>query len=340
MKRAILTPLLLSSTLAGCSTILLDPIDNSAGGGPTTSSAVTTVTTGTGTSSPGRYALALNGSDVPPHSLTWNGDFAAPWSNPDNLVLFLSNVDLGCAAPALSSTTCGAGQWQTILVIPPELVHVGVIDLRHPSIGVYELLYDASCNQALGSGNGFWGTLEIVEMPSDHVTFALRDSGGSGHPPANGDYLAHRCTPPPPEAAPKPAFAIRAKDLPADSTISASDPDALVITATTRAETCATAFSPLTCADAERLTVVLPPAKVGVGPVSFQDPTLSARYTVSATQGSPACPEANGALTDGTLDVRTLDASGLSFHLTGTFTPITDFPLFEVDGLYAASMCP
>jgi hypothetical protein len=339
MKRSLTATLLLLATTYGCSTIVLDPIGGS-GGGDTTGG---TTVTGSSSGSSGANALALNGGDLEPQSLTWNGAIGAPWSNADNLVLFFSSAPQACASPAFPTDCSMLGYWQTILVIPPELDHVGVVDLRHPAIGVREVQREPdSCSGTFGNGNGFRGELEIVERTPQAVTVKLHDTNvmGGSAPPADGEYVAVRCTAPAPEAPPKTAFAVRAKDLPAGSTITTSDPDALVVTVTTRAETCATAFLPLGCADAQRLTVVIPPAKQGIGAASLTDPALTAQYTISATQGAPSCPSASGPLAGGTMDVRTLDSFGLSFHLSGTYTYVSDFPLFEVDGLYAATLCP
>lgn len=176
---------------AGCEGIVLDPVGG--GGGST----ATTTVSGSGATATGSSALAMKGSDFTPGSLQWNGTGFAPWDRPDSLVLLMGSGQEQCASPSYSIDCDGQGRWQTILTIPAELDAAGTIDLTDSRIGAYELTLDPGCARALGSGNGFSGTLEISALDESSVSFTLKDSGGSGHPPANGTYVAPRCGTPP-----------------------------------------------------------------------------------------------------------------------------------------------
>ena len=175
------------------------------------------------------HAVALKGSDIPHPPDRWTGAAAQhPWSNPDGLVLFFSSGDQQCASPAFPTTCDQPAFWQTALVIPAELNAPGLINLQDPRIGVYELTIEHDsvsngCGRGLGSGNGFWGTLNIHSSYDNNLVISLRNSGGEGHPPANGDYVVHRCGAPPPRSRrPRPPWPSPAPSTPPPATAPAS----------------------------------------------------------------------------------------------------------------------
>jgi hypothetical protein len=331
-------------SLGGCSPIVLDPGAGGtigAGGGASASSASTGGMVG------GMNALALKGSDIAANSIAWNGTTATPWANPDALVLFFSDAVQQCASPALPTmpAACsGPSFWQLILVVPPELDRVGSIDLRDGRIGAYDLEVTGGspCGQALESGNGFAGTLEIAGSDATSVVVTLSDANTLA--PADGNYTAQRCTTPPPVAAPTAALAVRGSSLPAGSTTTSGatpDPTALYVVAGSAPRSCQSPW-PVDCTSTQRIVFSLPSSMQQPGVYALTDPALAASWE-SLLPGAPASCGATdhltGPFTAGTVEILSLDAAGVSFRLYQSYTQIT-VGTFELDGLYAATICP
>jgi hypothetical protein len=73
--------------------------------------------------------------------------------------------------------------------------------------------------------------------------------------------------------------------------------------------------------------------------LGLDDPMLAATYSIAGSPGSPACGAAGGSFTSGIVDVRTFDPSGITFRVFGSYA-FAGMRTFELDGLYAATICP
>jgi hypothetical protein len=333
------------SVVSGCSPIVLEPLKG-------TQSAETPVVPGP-TPTDGHTILAIRGGDV-----LWNekDDFGLAhdvfWSDPDSLVLFFSSDFQQCNDPVLARRCLGAAPfWQAIVAIPPELARPGLIDLQDPRIRGYTSLSAMDGTPACGGGGGLGplstGTLEILE--SGPAGLALKLSGGApgfGNVMLDGEYTAQICGTLAAALPPTPALAIRGSDLPAGSGGSSSgggappDPDSLLVVLGTLPDTCSDPLAAADCTTASRLTFTLPPALQKPGIIDLSDPSIAATYTVAASSASSSCGPPSGPLVEGTVEILTSDASGLTFKVYRSFSSWSQSVPFYFDGLYAASICP
>jgi hypothetical protein len=326
----------LAAGTVGCgSEVVLQPI-----GLP----ASTTAGAGDGSSAVATTVIAMKGSDFAKDSFAWNGDTYAPWGDPDGLVL-LFGQGLDCSAPVVPAEVMPPSRFQIVLVVPPAVDTAGPIDLQDYRVGAYQL--DVSCDgagecgQALSSGNGAWGTLDIESSTPRAVDFVLDAFGGSPYPDVNGRYVATRCSAPPPVTMPAPALAVRAGTLPAGTVPGpAPDPDALVVVVGDAPATCASPLASIDCTGTQRLVMVIPPALQVPGTFAL-DGQLGATYAIAGASGSPGCTASTGGFTQGTVQIQSASASGITFRLFGSYTFTTDTArFFEVDGTYEATVCP
>jgi hypothetical protein len=124
--------------------------------------------------------------------------------DPDTLVLLWSNQAETCATPRIG---CSDGHaWQTALMIPPDLVKVGMVDLQDPRVQQFSVEYfDTMCSGG-GGGGQYAGnaSLEIVSMDTSSVTVTLGGGfaggldvtvNGTEYPPTplDGDHTLTRC---------------------------------------------------------------------------------------------------------------------------------------------------
>lgn len=342
MTGGILVFAALSAISAACSTITLDPFD------PDSTSVSTSASSSSGGTggAPVKSALALRGSDFSNGSIPWI-DTPLPWAgNPDWLVLLLASEATECASPVYPSACEGRSRWQTILALPPEVATRGLVDLRDPRVFVYEMgvnLGPGGCGRFLSGGNAFWGTLDIQQSEATSVTLSLADSGGSGHPPANGDWVAQRCGEPP-AAPPTPAVAFEGTNLPPGGPQN-PDPDALYVVVGTGAPTCASPFSD-PCNGASRLIFSLPPALQKPGKIDLFDPAIAATYTITAEDGLGTCHTDTGSFAaeepfaNGYIEIQSIDAAQLSVRVYASYGLTEHGATFEADGHYTASLCP
>ncbi|WP_437893698.1 hypothetical protein [Sorangium sp. So ce124] len=187
---------------SGCGEIVFNPIQN--GGWESSPEAITPIDEAPdeedNDASP-PHVIALRGSDVDFESLPFRPTLNPhPWADPDALVLFFSSAVQQCTQPAIpieieSDGTCKTEPvWQHILMIPPELNTPGLIDLSNPRIGFHQFMAMAGCagGGGGGTGNRYWGTLEIVESDETSLFVKVR---GTENPsfPIDGDHSVQRC---------------------------------------------------------------------------------------------------------------------------------------------------
>jgi hypothetical protein len=287
-------------------------------------------------------AIAMKGNQLSNDSFMWSSDVGTPWNNPDALVLLMSNDPLDCRTPVVSTDVAPPSRWQTVLVIPPAIDTTGPIDLRDCRIGSYEMAVTCdptygACGREISSGNCFSGVLDVTSSDAMYVAFTLSGPSGSPHPPASGTYTALRCGPVPPAPVPSPAIAIRGSKLPAGSMTTPPDPNALYVVVGTGS--CSNPLGNIDCSGGERLVFALPPSLQTTGMVELDDPRLVATYSIAGDPGTPDCSAVGGDFTSGLVDVRSVDPTVVTFRVFGSYS-FSGMRSFELDGLYAATICP
>jgi hypothetical protein len=120
------------------------------------------------------------------------------------LVFLWSNQAEACATPLIG---CSDGYaWQTALMIPPDLVKVGMVDMTDPRVEQFSFEYfDAMCSGG-GGGGPYTGhaSLEIVSMDPSSLAVTLSGGftgsldtslNGTDYPPVmlDGDHTLARC---------------------------------------------------------------------------------------------------------------------------------------------------
>jgi hypothetical protein len=282
--------------------------------------------------------------------------------DPDTLVLLFSDQALSCADPVVGTSCPDAIVWQSALLLPPDLVRVGPVDLANPRISSFSFLFAGSSGTCGGGGGGGGGgpngpgTLNITSSDSgsitvDLVTPLLATSGGTfnGVPVPEttftGTFTLTRCEAAPAPPPPNPAVAIRGADLPAglnSPTIGATpDPTALYVFLGSGTETCADPMAALGCDGAGRIVLKIPAALQQPGTMDLSNPELATSVEIAGDDGSPSCGTSVGStFSQGTLTVASIDAGGISLTLYQTLTASSSGPDFDADGLYQATICP
>jgi hypothetical protein len=123
-------------------------------------------------------------------------------SDPDALVLMFGNQPESCTSPPIGIGGCTAppGVWQGDLVLPSDLVQVGLVDLANPRVAAYQFTSPACAGgEEIAS---LAGTLEIVSIDAGSITVDLIDgfpvsipTDGGGVPPVTlqGTFTIPRC---------------------------------------------------------------------------------------------------------------------------------------------------
>ncbi len=290
-------------------------------------------------------ALAMKGSQI---AEAFAGGLAngPPWNDPEALVILVSDAPQDCASAKVSTDAIPPSRWQSAYVIPQALDTTGPIDLQDCRIGRYDMSIncydDGLCGRGLGQGQCESGTLDVTSSDATSVSFALQGAGifgtvnadGSETSPVDGSYVAKRCGEVPAPPVPSPALALRGSKLPPGSALPVPpDPNALVVVVGDPGATCATPIGDLDCTGRSRLVFVLPPSLQVTGTVQLSDP-------VAGAAGSPSCAATTGGFASGSVEIRSIDAIGITFRVFGSYTAIHDPGELEVDGLYAATTCP
>ncbi len=101
--------------------------------------------------------------------IVWTGTGAAPAGA---LVLLWSNELESCETGYVGSPMSGVA-WQAALVLPPELVQVGLVDLSAPGVGAFTYNYFAGNGGGGGGGASMSGRMEIVSIDATSITVNL-----------------------------------------------------------------------------------------------------------------------------------------------------------------------
>jgi hypothetical protein len=337
------------SVVSGCSPIVLEPLSG-------TQAAETPVVPGTPTvgGDGGNIVLAQRASDV--NWQTGEGFWPSlpPWQ-PDSLVLFFSTDAQQCAQPLLGQRCLGSGQfWQEVIIVPPVLAHPGLIDLTDSRISEFSTATlpdgSATCGGGGYSGPGRSGTLELIGDGASTLSAKLTDVESimshsivdgvdQGLISLDGVYTGQLCGALP-SYPPTPALAIRGADAPAGSGTPTPAADSLLVALGTLPDTCADPWAADDCTLASRLTFTLPAALQKPGMIDLSDPAIAASVTRRASGGSSVCEPPSGPFTQGTIEILSSDAAGLTFKVYQAFTPPSDSAPVFFDGLYSATICP
>jgi hypothetical protein len=127
------------------------------------------------------HAIAILAQDVAAPSST--GGDANPLGipdftgfAPDSLVLMWSNAPESCSSPEIGGECADAIVWQGSLVLPPDLVHVGTVDLSDPRISAFDVTFGNSvCAGGGGGGGAPGGTMDILSTDATSITVDLID---------------------------------------------------------------------------------------------------------------------------------------------------------------------
>lgn len=313
----------LSLVLVGaCQPVVLDVIPGDSSGAGDASAASASATAGSGTLPSGGQALAFRGAEAPFSE--------APQGDDESLVLHLASGGLTCDVPDISGDCDGSSQWQLTLNIPPELNRVGLIYLNDPRIGFYEAINLPDCGGGWGYGNGFWGTLEIIDMDPTSVSVRLTGVDASSDLSFDGDYVAERCGTVPVTPPPTPAVAVLGSSIignPSSGTGPAADPGALYLYAGSTPGSCEEPAPIVDCATERQMVLSLPPELQAVGTVALDAIAIDAIYSGPGTSCGPAT------FATGSLEITNIDESTVDFRLLGT-------GYAGFDGLYSATRCP
>ena len=307
--------------------------------------------------------MAMRLGDLPPAPTGM--DARASWPGPpgdgppDSLVLLFASIPQSCASPELGLACPDPLVWQSALIVPPDLVRVGAVDLGNPRIQQFRWYYqttgsDTACESGVilfGTNPG--GTLEILATGTTSLSIKL--SGGvvgyevPGATPSvilDGTYTVPWCGTAPPTPQPSAGVAIRGSSLPADlpsnPTIGTTvDPTALYVFIGTGTQTCADPLSALPCNGDARLVLKIPATLQQTGTLDLSDSELAGSVAISANSGSANCTTGVGTkLTQGTIDIVSLDASAISLSLYQSHVSTSNGATDDLDGLYQATICP
>jgi hypothetical protein len=194
----------LAMMVSGCSAIVLDPLDDDSSGLKTQikpGAGTAPATPGAVAMPPSAVAMRFSEWQIPSNdSSLFNVSLVGTTPDPDALVLFFASRSQACAQPAIHfnpgtdpAACAGEAFWQTILVIPPDLAHPGVVDLDDRSIFVHQVIWMSSCGGGSGNIPGIPGTLEIVSIDETSVSVKLNLDQLRGWGTQNGDYTASLC---------------------------------------------------------------------------------------------------------------------------------------------------
>ncbi|XXT17031.1 hypothetical protein WME94_43065 [Sorangium sp. So ce429] len=324
-----------------------------------------------GSEPPSRSAIAVRFGDLlsdPFNRLVlMNGMQFRGLPHPDSLALFFGDSEQECSRPligqgpdGMASTPATYAFWQIALFIPPELNRPGLIDLRDQRITSYGAVSDPSRGGATSLGHGTGGALggapkknvEIVSSDESSVSVKLYwgtppwriEFNGEPYKPnldLGGDYTATYCGDPPLPSPPSPGRAIPGAALAAPPGGPTPDPEALHLFLGSAAESCADPWSPLACTGASRVSLSLPPAYQKPGILDLTDPAIAASFSFThpASADCTAGEPINGVFDGGTIEILSIDESGVSCRVYGSHTVLTH-GAFDADGLYTASSCP
>jgi hypothetical protein len=287
----------------------------------------------------------MRAGDLPPGTAPWSGT-----PDPDALVLLFASKAQQCAAPWFNGTLqpppCTApGWWQAALLVPPDLDRPGPVDLSDPWIAWAATEVFANCQgggQEVSQGR-VGGTLDILS--SDPGSLSVELSGGVNAVTfatvIDGAYTVQRCDAAPPAAAPTPAIAILGANLPAvDGGVDGGatpDPTALYVILGAPLATCQDPLPNIDCQNTWRMVFSLPASLQHPGTIELTDPAIAATAARSGDPASPPCATLRAPFTPGTVQIDSIDATGISFSVYQAHFP---HPGIDADGLYAASICP
>jgi hypothetical protein len=342
MKKWILALGALTILGSACNPVVLDPLQG------------TLVPDPPGGGASGSTVLAMRGGDASwqPNVLSpgvgspvlggvsWPNDFpgSAPagvsWLDPDTLVLFFSSDAQECSNPLLLGRCVGATPfWQILLAIPPELYRDGPINLADVRINGWASFGDLTgtlhCGSPGTTGPVMLGTLTLTGAGSSSLSITLDGVQTTiGEEIPDGVYTPLSCGGLPPASPPTPALAIHGAA------------DSLILLLGTLPDTCQDPWAAVDCHLRSRLSFTLPLALQMPGIIDLADPAIAATYTIEVPGGNGLCAPPAGPLPNGTIEILSSDAGGLTFKVYRSSPEAAANERLAFDGLYSASICP
>jgi hypothetical protein len=195
-------------TTAGCAPTVIDPANeapsNDEGTVPGGSSSGPTGSTGSSGSGDATTAIAMLYKDLPADPTSPGVPIGGV--DPNALVIAWSNAPEACAAPYATPSSTDL-VWQGALVLPPEVLAVGTVDLASVGASAFTYIYFPDSAGGGGGGGGgpdASGTLEVVSIDATSITVNLvtpfaaspaSTANGTSYPSVmlQGTYTIPRC---------------------------------------------------------------------------------------------------------------------------------------------------
>jgi hypothetical protein len=274
--------------------------------------------------------------------------------DPNGLVVMIASDDLSCDAPPSSVFDLGGdcpngGAHIVRFTLAPEQQAVGVYSLQSLNGFADEILENGDGTCGFGGGTFWDGQVEVTAVHADTIEITVSGTNPLSGESIDGDYVVPRCSddPPPP---PSNALAIFREDIPpydptGTTAVSVSsggggDPpgDDLILVASSASPQCSDPYgSPGCAADGWAVFVSLPAAYQTPGVYSLSDPAINSHFSMSFTENGQCAGGGGGSYWDGSIEVVSIDAEGVTFVLSGTAAIGLGFG--NADGSYGAPIC-
>lgn len=117
--------------------------------------------------------------------------------------------------------------------------------------------------------------------------------------------------------------------------------DSLVVFLGSLPDACQEPWFTINCSTGPRLTFTLPLALQTPGVINLSDPAIAAADIVEASTGGASCAPPAGPLLNGTVEILSSDAGGLTFKVYQSSSDnLAPGWWLAFDGLCSASFCP
>lgn len=263
----------------------------------------------------------------------------------------LADYPSACADPGLQPS-CGPSRWWSVrFELPYDALVPGTV---LPVDGLNGFFTEQSAQEvgrtdcAWGGGTFIGGTVEVVSASSTELVLKVAGTQGSGSviEGIDGTYTVPICDDTPPTQDDGEAIAMKFSETPGNdgnSTASCTgggtftDPDTLMLFVSNLGQSCVDPFhSDQECITARyQVAIQIPVNLQTVG--SFPLENLATVSLSGAANAPGSCAGGGGTYWDGTIDITAIDASNVTFTLSGTAD--TAFGLGNADGTYTAPRC-
>ena len=263
----------------------------------------------------------------------------------------LANYPSACADPGIQPN-CGPSAWWNVRFVLPSsaLVPGTVLPFDQLNGFVSEQLAQESGQPQCGYGGGtfFGGTVKVVSASTAELVLEVTGTQSNGIPTGgiDGTHTVPMCDGPTPNPNDGPAIAMKFSETPGNngnSSVSCTgggsftDPDTLMLFVSNLGQSCVDPFhfEKACIAPRYQIAIQVPLNLQTIGSFPLQD---LATVSLSGMANAPgSCSGGGGSYWDGTINVTAIDASSVTFTLSGTAE--TAFGLGNADGTYTAPRC-